>query len=40
MFPTDILDSFALGQPFSLEADFLAKAAGMQRIDLFVTSWI
>lgn len=35
--PTDILNSFALGQPFSLETDFLAKAAGMQRIDLFVT---
>jgi D-glycero-alpha-D-manno-heptose 1-phosphate guanylyltransferase len=35
--PTDILNSFALGRPFSLEADFLAKATSKQRIDLFVT---
>ena len=35
--PTNIMNGFALGQPFSLEADFLAKAAGRQRIDLFVT---
>jgi D-glycero-alpha-D-manno-heptose 1-phosphate guanylyltransferase len=33
-----ILDGFALGQPFSLEADFLAKATGEQRFDLFVTN--
>jgi D-glycero-alpha-D-manno-heptose 1-phosphate guanylyltransferase len=36
--PTDILNSFAPGHPFSLEADFLAKAVGMQRFDLFVTN--
>jgi D-glycero-alpha-D-manno-heptose 1-phosphate guanylyltransferase len=37
LFPLGILDGFALGQPFSLEADFLAKAVGTQRFDLFVT---
>ena len=36
--PAGILDSFTRGQPFSLEADFLAKAAGKQRFDLFVTN--
>ncbi|MCR4305429.1 MAG: nucleotidyltransferase family protein [Gallionella sp.] len=36
--PVDILDGFPLGQPFSLEADFLAKAVGEKRFDLFVTS--
>lgn len=36
--PACILDGFALGQPFSLEADFLAKAVGTQRFDLFVTN--
>ena len=35
--PTDILDGFPLGQPFSLEADFLAKTVGKQRFDLFVS---
>ncbi len=36
--PTDILNSFILGQPFSLEVDFLATATGMRRFDLFVTN--
>lgn len=36
--PTSILDRFTLGQPFSLETDFLAKAVGTQRFDLFVTN--
>lgn len=36
--PSDILDGFALGEAFSLEADFLAKTAGKQRFDLFVTN--
>lgn len=36
--PADILDGFPLGQPFSLEADFLAKAVGKLRFDLFVTN--
>ncbi|MEG6512209.1 nucleotidyltransferase family protein [Desulforamulus ruminis] len=36
--PTKILDGFALGQPFSLEADFLAKTVQFQQFDLFVTS--
>ncbi|MCL6478027.1 MAG: nucleotidyltransferase family protein [Peptococcaceae bacterium] len=35
--PTGILEGFTLGQPFSLEADFLAKAVKSQRFDLFVT---
>lgn len=35
--PSDILDGFALDQPFSLEDDFLVKAVGTQRFDLFVT---
>lgn len=35
--PVSILDEFALGQPFSLEADFLANMVGRQRFDLFVT---
>ena len=38
MLPNAILDEFALGQAFSLEADFLAKAVHAKRIDLFVTS--
>jgi D-glycero-alpha-D-manno-heptose 1-phosphate guanylyltransferase len=36
--PTDILDEFPSGEPFSLEADFLANAVGKQRFDLFVTN--
>ncbi len=36
--PTEILDGFALEQPFSLEADFLSKAVKSQRFDLFVSS--
>jgi len=36
--PIDILDGFTLGQPFSLEADFLVKAVKTQRFDLFVTN--
>lgn len=36
--PAGILDDFPPGQPFSLEADFLAKAAGTQQFDLFVTN--
>jgi D-glycero-alpha-D-manno-heptose 1-phosphate guanylyltransferase len=35
--PVSILDEIALGQPFSLETDFLAKVVGRQRFDLFVT---
>ncbi len=35
--PTDILNGFPVGEPFSLEADFLAKVVGKQRFDLFVT---
>ena len=35
--PVSILDEFALGQPFSLETDFLAQVVGRQRFDLFVT---
>lgn len=35
--PVDILDAFAVGQAFSLETDYLAKAVGMQRTDYFVT---
>lgn len=35
--PRDILDEFVPGQPFSLETDFLAKAVGVRRFDLFVT---
>lgn len=35
--PVAILNEFALGQAFSLEADFLAKTVGVRRIDLFVT---
>ncbi len=37
LFPTGILDDFPLGEPFSLEADFLAKAVDRQRFDLFVS---
>jgi D-glycero-alpha-D-manno-heptose 1-phosphate guanylyltransferase len=36
--PTDILNDFPLGEPFSLEADFLAKSVDKQRFDLFVTN--
>ncbi|MDD5579624.1 MAG: nucleotidyltransferase family protein [Methylobacter sp.] len=36
--PIGILDSFPLGEPFSLEADFLAKVAAEQRFDMFVTN--
>lgn len=36
--PAEILDAFAPGRPFSLEADFLAKAVKFQRFDLFVSS--
>ena len=36
--PVTILDGFPLGQSFSLEADFLAKAVAEQRFDLFVTN--
>jgi D-glycero-alpha-D-manno-heptose 1-phosphate guanylyltransferase len=36
-FPTDILNDFPLGKPFSLEADFLARAVSMQRFDVFVS---
>jgi D-glycero-alpha-D-manno-heptose 1-phosphate guanylyltransferase len=36
--PPNILDGFVLGQPFSLETDFLAKAVGTQRFDFFVTN--
>lgn len=35
--PTETLDGFELGQPFSLEADFLAKVVKSKRFDLFVT---
>ena len=35
--PIEILNGFTLGQLFSLEADFLAKAVKSQRFDLFVT---
>ena len=33
--PTNILDSFPLGQPFALEADFLASAVTQQRFDCY-----
>lgn len=36
--PTGILSDFPLGEPFSLEADFLAKSVAEQRFDLFVTN--
>lgn len=36
--PIDILNDFPLGEPFSLEADFLAKSVDKQRFDLFVTN--
>jgi D-glycero-alpha-D-manno-heptose 1-phosphate guanylyltransferase len=36
--PVGILDDFILGQPFSLEADFLFKRLGKQQFDLFVTN--
>lgn len=35
--PNNILDDFGVGQPFSLETDFLVKAVNNQRFDLFVT---
>ena len=35
--PTDILNSFELGQPFSLETDFLAQTIKTQRFDVVVT---
>lgn len=35
--PTKILDGFAPGRPFSLEADFLSMAVEIQRFDLFVS---
>jgi D-glycero-alpha-D-manno-heptose 1-phosphate guanylyltransferase len=38
VFPTDILNDFPRGRPFSLETDFLAKAVGNQRFDLFVSN--
>jgi D-glycero-alpha-D-manno-heptose 1-phosphate guanylyltransferase len=34
----EALDDFAPGQPFSLEADFLARAVAQRRFDLFVTN--
>jgi D-glycero-alpha-D-manno-heptose 1-phosphate guanylyltransferase len=36
--PLNILSDFSLGQTFSLETDFLAKAVGMLQFDLFVTN--
>ncbi len=36
--PVTLLDHFLLGQTFSLETDFLAKAVGSERIDMFVTN--
>ena len=36
--PVTLLDQFAPGQAFSLETDFLAKAVGVERFDMFVTS--
>ena len=36
--PANILNVFPLGEPFSLEADFLAKVVDKQRFDLFVTN--
>lgn len=38
VFPVNILNGFELGQPFSLEADFLAKVVEVQRFDLFLTN--
>jgi len=35
--PAGILAGFEPGRPFSLETDFLAKAVGIRRFDLFVT---
>ena len=37
LFPTNILDRFAPGQPFSLETDLLAKSVGKRGFDLFVS---
>lgn len=36
--PVTALDDFVLGQPFSMETDFLAKIVEVQRTDLFVTT--
>lgn len=36
--PAKIMVGIALGESFSLETDFLAKAVGVQRFDLFVTN--
>jgi len=38
VFPTNILDAYPAGQPFSLEADFLANAMSARRFDLFITN--
>lgn len=37
VFPKTILDHFPIGQAFSLETGFLAKAVTLERFDLFVT---
>lgn len=36
--PSSILDRFALGRPFSLEAEFMTEAVCTQRFDVFVTN--
>jgi len=37
LLPRDCLDSYPVGQPFSLEADFLSQAVERDRFDLFET---
>ena len=38
VFPREILNTFPKGESFSIENDFLAKAVGQQRFDLFITN--
>ena len=37
VFPTQILDGFARGQPFSLEVDFLANSVQRSVFECFIT---
>lgn len=37
VFPTEMLNDFSIGRPFSLEADFLVNAVTIQWFDLFVS---
>lgn len=38
LFPVDLLDAYPIGEPFSLELDFLSKAVHQKRFDLFLTN--